>query len=72
LASYGFELRPGPLKAQNDGAALVETDEVEVFLPMSMPRTRTVSLEWRGMAGSLLLVTPPRGGTAGGTAGPFH
>src|SRR4029450_12335272 len=31
----------------------------------------TVSLEWRGMVGSLFLVTPRRGGTAGSTAGPF-
>jgi hypothetical protein len=44
----------------------------KVFLPVSMPRTATVSLEWRGMVGSLFLVTPRRGGTAGSTAGPFH
>jgi hypothetical protein len=32
---------------------------------MSMPRTATVSLQWRDMVGSLFLVTPRRGGTAG-------
>src|SRR5262245_30759750 len=45
----------------------------KVFLPMSMPRTAMVSLDWRGMAG-LLTAANPRStrGTAGSTAGPSH
>src|SRR3974377_338775 len=58
VGNPGFELAAGELLAQNDGAALVEADEV-VFLPMSMPRVATVSLDWRGMGRAHCLGQPP-------------
>jgi len=73
VGELGFELCARQLQARRMMAPrLLRPTRWKVVLPMSMPRTATVSLEWRGMAGSLLLVTPRRGGTAGSTAGPFH
>src|SRR5499427_8360950 len=67
----GFELAAGELLAQNDGARLLRPTR-KVFLPMSMPRMATVSLEWRGMGRAPCLGQPParRWGTAESTAGP--
>src|SRR5262245_65894696 len=42
-----------------------------VFLPVSMPRTATVSVDWRGMAGLLIAASPVRRGVLRG-APPVH
>jgi hypothetical protein len=71
-----FELPPGELQAQNDGADLVEADEVEGALAdadVDAENGDGVFGLPRHGRGSLLPLTPVRRGVLrGSTAGPSH
>ena len=72
VGELGFELPARQLPAQDDGAALIEADEVEGVLADVDAEDGDGVVDWRGMAGLVTRLPPFDAGYCGRTAGPSH